>query len=85
MYAFPIIFNRAQKILRFTFGYELAEVRARGTDNEQIINAQTQAQTLRGEGNDDGNLKKGEVAMFGLCSVAEPILTTQNFWCCRCF
>lgn len=44
---FPVVFNHAQKILRSSFGYEMVELRARGTDNEQILLAQSQAQTQR--------------------------------------
>lgn len=34
--AFPHIFNRAQAILRSTFCYELAPIRAKGVENEQL-------------------------------------------------
>lgn len=34
--AFPVVFNRAQKVLRYTFGYEMVELRVKGIDNEQI-------------------------------------------------
>lgn len=44
---FPVVFNLAQKILRLSFGYQMVELRARGTDNEQIMLAQTQTQRRR--------------------------------------
>lgn len=62
--AFSIIFNRAQKVLRYTFGYEMVEVRARGTDNEQIRQA-GQVQTERDE-EDAETQAKGEWRGVGL-------------------
>lgn len=45
---FPFVFNRACKTLRKSFGYELVELRARGTENEQLraqaMGQQSQAQ-----------------------------------------
>ena len=62
--AFSIIFNRAQKVLRYTFGYEMVEVRARGTDNEQI----RQAGQVQAEGDEDDaeTQAKGEWRGVGL-------------------
>ena len=41
--AFPVIFNKAAKILRATFGMELVELRARGTESQAHLNQATQA------------------------------------------
>ncbi|SPO36036.1 uncharacterized protein PSFLO_01507 [Pseudozyma flocculosa] len=34
--AFPVIFNKAQRILRSTFGYTLVELRPAGSENQQL-------------------------------------------------
>ncbi|UZJ52226.1 hypothetical protein CBS101457_001546 [Exobasidium rhododendri] len=61
--AFPIIFNRAQKVLAFTFGYEMVELRARGTDNEQIASAvQSQRAQVEGEQDEDGQVRAGTLS-----------------------
>lgn len=41
--AFPLILQRACKILKRSFGYELVELRARGTENEQLKAQQASA------------------------------------------
>lgn len=58
--AFPIIFNRAQKVLRNIFGYELVELRLRGTDNEQLISKKTDASSSgRHDDEEEHNKRKG--------------------------
>lgn len=48
--AFSVIFARAQRILRNTFGYELVELRARGADNDQLLQQTNAAPAAGGEG-----------------------------------
>lgn len=51
---FNIIFNRAQKVLAYTFGFELRPLRAAGTENEQITATQAKARKrLRDDDDDD--------------------------------
>lgn len=51
--AFPVVFNRAQKVLRYTFGYEMVELRAKGIDNEQLTQmGQTQIAPDPNDGED---------------------------------
>lgn len=48
-----MVFNRAQKVLRYTFGYEMVELRAKGIDNEQLTQmGQTQAAPDPNDGED---------------------------------
>lgn len=61
--AFPVIFNRAQKILRDSFGYELVEIRARGVENDQILQTQHEQQSRSSptkDGDEEGARAKGE-------------------------
>lgn len=55
---FPFVFNRACKTLRKSFGYELVELRARGTENEQLraqaMGQQSQAQEEEEEEEEEG-------------------------------
>jgi hypothetical protein len=58
---FNIIFNRAQKVLAYTFGYQLQPLRGAGMENEQIT--ATQAKTrrrLRDEDEDDEQVTRGK-------------------------
>ncbi|PWN42682.1 MAGE-domain-containing protein [Ceraceosorus guamensis] len=44
--AFPVVYNKAQRLLRATFGYELVELRARGTESQahlDLLRMQTQS------------------------------------------
>lgn len=51
--AFPVVFNRAQKVLRYTFGYEMVELRVKGIDNEQLTQTgQSQAAADQNDGED---------------------------------
>lgn len=57
--AFPVIFNRAQKVLQYTFGYEMIELRMRGMDNEQLTQAPAGNGQEESEGKDKG---QGEIS-----------------------
>lgn len=61
--AFPVIFNRAQKVLQYTFGYEMIELRMRGMDNEQLTQAAAGNGQEESEGKDKGQGEASEQFM----------------------
>lgn len=80
--AFPVIFNRAQKILRDSFGFELVEVRARGVENDQILQTQQQGvspskeagkEEERGEEEDTKAESEKRLIASGCRQISDPL------------
>lgn len=58
--AFPVVFNKAAKILRATFGMELVELRARGTESLALLNQATEALEKQASGSGAGKKRSRE-------------------------